>query len=637
MPDALELPPGLSPRERAALDLVALLPEGCAFRPWVACLAEESASESGAAPASGPEAIGRLLALGLLLARPDLDDTLDLLPDLRARLAGAPGVEPARLDALDRAFEEHVRWERLPAMRLAVIEPGLYGELRALLRLVCAWKDSPPASRRPLLAARVLHAIAEPFTMLGKPEQVRESLEECIASETFDRLSLRERAELLERHAIDFRRSRTPSAHGAIAAAWLELAKLFERMEDTNAVLLASERAVEELEAAPPEHLRAHLNALHALAMARREAGDLEGAREAMERELALRTERSRPGTWDFSVTYSTLAWIADDMGDLDGAIRWKEKEIEVLERCLQGGLRDLASAHAGIVSMIRLQSDEETRIRHAPRALAAIEREMELCAVMSDPPERPGGLDPPDRPERAERESRSLARRHCARSDILRDLGRLPEALEWMLRALAIQESELPHKRRDLAPLLVDLAELLRDLGRLEEARDHLVRAIAIRTEEGLDASITAFAWSTLAGIQRAMGASADADASDRMAVSCHRESLRWVEVKCPSHLRVRERNYKLRSLAEALEAVGELEEARVHLARAMDEALANPELEWELRAAAFEEAARNATARGDAAEAERHVRAAREIERAATSGDVVGIDPRDEPPGIP
>lgn len=636
----------LSPRERASLDFVALLPEGCAFRAWIACLAEESASESAAecAPASAPDPLARLVALGVLHLRTDLGDTLDMSPDLRARFAHELEAEPSRGEALERAFEEHLRSERLPACRLAVIEPGLYGELRALLRLACAWKGS----RRALLAARVLLAIAEPITMIEKPLQIRELIEKCIASEVFDRLSIRERAELLERHAkasaalelraeaceawrraIEFRRSRTPSAHGAMAAAWRAIAELLRPSEDPAdkvARLHASERAVAELEAAPPEHRRDLVWALHDLASAREEAGDLEGARAMLERELALRLERSYPGNWDFHLTYSALSSLADKMGELESAIAWKEKEIDVLEGCLQSGLGDISSANGELVSMIQLQGDEAIRIRHAPRALVAIEREMALRSVFSARPERPERPDWFARPGRAEREIRSRVSLSSTRSDILRDLGRLPEALEWKLRALSIHEAELPHKRRDLARLLLDLAEILRDLGRLEEARDHLVRAIAIQTEERLDASTTAFAWSSLAGVQRAIGAAEDAAASDRKAVSYHRESLRWVEEECPSHLRVRERNYKTRSLAEALETIGELEEARVHLARAVEEAVAHPDLEWELRAGAFEDAARNAAARGDAAEAERHSRAARAIHRLHDSESAAG-----------
>jgi tetratricopeptide (TPR) repeat protein len=119
----------------------------------------------------------------------------------------------------------------------------------------------------------------------------------------------------------------------------------------------------------------------------------------------------------------------------------------------------------------------------------------------------------------------------HILRAEVLRDLGKLPEALEESRRGLDIAREAHGPEHPEVARALNTAAVLLREAGSPEEARENLERALAIQAGQdgldGLDGLDSAAIHANLALVLRDLGRRDEARDHLERALTVHRRHL--------------------------------------------------------------------------------------------------------------
>lgn len=116
----------------------------------------------------------------------------------------------------------------------------------------------------------------------------------------------------------------------------------------------------------------------------------------------------------------------------------------------------------------------------------------------------------------------------HILRAEVLRDLGRLPEALEESRRGLDRTREAHGPEQPEVARALNTAAVLLREAGNTEEACESLERALEIQdSQDGLDGLDTAAIRANLALVLRDLGRRDEARDHLEHALTIHRRHL--------------------------------------------------------------------------------------------------------------
>ena len=280
------------------------------------------------------------------------------------------------------------------------------------------------------------------------------------------------------------------------------LGSLFNNMAAYNKALPALEQALlqrEKVERVPSDALA---DILSDLGEARRVTDDVDGARAAHARALAIRRALHGDAHVSVAKSLSDLGIVEQDAGDYDKAETLIEQSIDIARALGQdkSALETLSSSLNALAVLASINSD----------AAAA---------------------------ERAHRESLRIKRQlygelHPAIATTLNNLGavlakqsKYDEAETVYREALAMRETLFKGDNARIGTTLNNLALLLLRKGELDEAEVLYRRSLAIRIEEGYPSAAVATGLNNLAGLLRAKGEREAADATYRESLDVRRQ----------------------------------------------------------------------------------------------------------------
>ncbi|MEE9129188.1 MAG: tetratricopeptide repeat protein [Phycisphaerales bacterium] len=192
------------------------------------------------------------------------------------------------------------------------------------------------------------------------------------------------------------------------------------------------------------------------LAATLKDLGDLQGAREQMERGIEIDEKHFEADHPQLAVRYSNLAMILKDLGDLKGARTQMHRAIVIDQKHLEADHPTLAISYSNLALILKNLGDLQGARKQMERAIAIDQKDLEA-----------------DHPE--------LANRYSNLATILHGLSDLKGARKQMERAIKIWEKHFEAGHPNLATGYSNLAMILKNLGDLKGARKQMERAIAI------------------------------------------------------------------------------------------------------------------------------------------------------------
>jgi len=179
----------------------------------------------------------------------------------------------------------------------------------------------------------------------------------------------------------------------------------------------------------------------------------------------------------------NNLSTIYKALGQLDRALEFQLKDVEISEQVLDKNHPDLATSYNNL-SMIY-------------KDLGQLDRALEFQLRDKEILEQVLAKNHPD-----------LATSYNNLSMIYKDLGQLDRALEFQLKAVEIREQVLDKKHPDLAASYDNLSKIYQALGQLDRALEFQLKAMEIR-EQVLDKNHPSLAtsYNNLSSIYKALG----------------------------------------------------------------------------------------------------------------------------------
>ena len=193
------------------------------------------------------------------------------------------------------------------------------------------------------------------------------------------------------------------------------------------------------------------------LALVVQDQGDLAEARRLLQRAIEIEEKAFDPDHPTLATSYSNLASVVKDQGDLAEARRLIERAIKIKEKSSYPDHTFLATSYSNLALVVQSQGD----LSEARRLL---EHAIEIGGKVFDP----------DHP--------TLATSYSNLATVVKDQGDLAGARRLLERAIEIKEKAFDTNHPTLATSYSNLATVVRAEGDLAEARHLLERAIEIQ-----------------------------------------------------------------------------------------------------------------------------------------------------------
>ncbi|REJ73707.1 MAG: serine/threonine protein kinase [Acidobacteria bacterium] len=411
------------------------------------------------------------------------DSPSELARDVGRHLAGEPVLAgPPTVRYRAGKFVARHRWAvgAVATLALAVVL-GLAGTTAGMIRatraetaarqeartsgevvqfLVDVFRSSDPYAQQPSLPStrELLDRASERIgDRLGDDPAVRSALLGAMG-QVYSRLGLPDEAEPLLRESLEVLESLPEAKPRQVAGGSLRLAELLHqrgRLAEAEPLLRAVLELLGPVGETPEDVL--DLAAAHVqLGILMRDRGELEPARDHLERSLALREEEL--GNDDGSVAHALyhLGWLEYLSGSPAAAEERYRRALAIWERSLGPAHASVGWVHNDLGVVLGERGELESALEHYQRAIEIHQARLgDQHPALAAPLQNLGNL--------------------------LADLGRYEEAVASIERSVAIREAALGPEHPDVAGSLDALAFQLRRLGRHDEARTHLERALRI------------------------------------------------------------------------------------------------------------------------------------------------------------
>ncbi len=193
------------------------------------------------------------------------------------------------------------------------------------------------------------------------------------------------------------------------------------------------------------------------LALIYQNLGDLPRAKSEMEKAISIQEAQLDPQHLSLATLYSNLATIYKALGDLPRAKTEMEKAISIKETQLEPQHLSLATSYSNLATIYQALGD-------LPRAKTEMEKAISIQEAQLDP------------------QHLSLATLYSNLAIIYRDLGDLPKAKTEMEKAITIWEAQLDPQHLNLGYGYNNLANILADMQDLPLAKTYMDKAVTIR-----------------------------------------------------------------------------------------------------------------------------------------------------------
>ncbi|MBK8913947.1 MAG: tetratricopeptide repeat protein [Phycisphaerales bacterium] len=439
----------LTPLERTALDVAALLPEDMVPLEWLHTLLADDPRQPESPPKPGYDshaawAVSHLRGLGLLRDTETHSELLALHRVLRETTLERLAADAARETRLLRAIAACAFVRTMAVVKgddgegegdinnpAVLTEAGGRWELTPLAAVCAAlWQRGLPGP-----AARVGVWLAGVLQDLGRLPEAAACLSPVRDHEAAVEAAL---------------------GAGGLASCYSNLALIQRAQGDLPGARASMERAIAiESKHFAPDH-PTFATSYSNLALIQRAQGDLPGARASMERAIEIDSKHFAPDHPTFATRYSNLAMIQKDQGDLPGARASMERAIEI-------GIKHFGPEHP----LLATYSSNLALIQQAQGDLSGARASMERAIAIAEK------HFAPDHP--------TFATSYSNLAGIQKDQGDLPGARASMERAIAIAEKHFAPDHPTFATSYSNLAGIQKDQGDLPGARASMEKAIAI------------------------------------------------------------------------------------------------------------------------------------------------------------
>jgi tetratricopeptide (TPR) repeat protein len=359
------------------------------------------------------------------------------------KVKGVPG-SPAR------AVLEHLT--SLDMLRGSLEAGGMLSPHRVYAAFVRQQLDAEPDRRRAVLDAIIAlgerrgeasrDAVAGNLVIKDEPKRVRDR--DALRAEL---TPLKDLAGVLDQAG--------EAAAGLLVANWLHTSlRGLGRFADGYDNLYRFLRPDRHWEGAgeTTEHAIGHSN----LALIQQDQGDLPGARESMERAIAIDEKHSAPDHPTFAIRYSNIATIQKDQGDLPGARRSMARAIAIDEKHFAPDHPTFATRYSNLAIIQQDQGD-------LPGARASMERAIAIQEKHFTP----------DHP--------TFATSYSNLAGIQQYLGDLPGARASVERAIAIDQKHFAPDHPTFATRYNNLATICYHEGDRDAACANFHKAVDI------------------------------------------------------------------------------------------------------------------------------------------------------------